>query len=79
MSTATSEIQHYKELICMLLDGELDRHKQNEIEALINSSTYFQEYYQTQKKYKETITEKVQRKNLSPEFKSAIIDKIRGL
>lgn len=65
--------------IQLMLDGELDRHKENQLREEIEKCATCQAYYQEQFNYKKLISQKVQRRSCGDALKDALRLRIRGL
>jgi hypothetical protein len=65
--------------ICLLLDGELDRHAANKILLVIDECPDCKQFYTNQKAFKSAISEKVVRRSCGDELKDALRLRIRGL
>lgn len=65
--------------IQLLLDGELDRHKENRVRTEMEKCPTCLQYFNSHKVYKQTISQKVTRMSCGHDFKESMLSKIRGL
>ena len=71
--------QHLIADIQLLLDGELDRHKENRVRTEMEHCPTCLQYYNSHTVYKKTISEKVTRMSCGHDFKENLLSKIRCL
>lgn len=65
--------------ISLLLDGELNRHAEQQLLDEIDSCSKCKQYYNNHVAYKKTVSQKLTRMSCGEDFKEALIAKIRGL
>jgi hypothetical protein len=65
--------------ISLLLDGELNRHAEQQLMDEINSCSTCKQYYSNHAAYKKTVSQKVTRMCCGDDLKDALRAKIRGL
>ena len=65
--------------ISLLLDGELDRHTANALQAEIENCENCTAYYNSHSAFKKTVAQKVIRKSCVEDLKDSLRSRIRGL
>ncbi len=65
--------------IQLLLDGELDRHKENKVRLEMQQCDKCLQFYNGQSKLKQAISTRVTRMSCGEDFKATMLSKIRGL
>jgi len=73
---------HCKELmadISLLLDGELNRHTEQQLLVEIESCPICKQYYNNHASYKANVSQKVTRMSCGDDLKEVLRAKIRGL
>jgi predicted anti-sigma-YlaC factor YlaD len=65
--------------ISLLLDGEMDRHKENRLLEEIKNCPACQQYYNSHAAYKKNVSQKFNRRCCGEHIKDALRAKIRGL
>jgi len=65
--------------ISLLLDGEMDRHRENILMEEIQKCPECQQYYNNHAAYKKNVSQKVTRMCCGENIKDALRAKIRGL
>jgi hypothetical protein len=65
--------------ISQMLDGELDRHSENQLMEEINKCDTCTQYYNNHSAYKKNVSTKVTRLCCGESFKDSLRAKIRGL
>lgn len=65
--------------ISMLLDGELDRHSENQLMEEIHKCPICKQYYNNQAAYKKNVCAKVMRRSCGEDLKDSLRAKFRGL
>lgn len=65
--------------IQLLLDGELNRHRENQLLQEINDCPSCMSFYNTQSKFKKVISTTISRRSCGDDLKDALRLRIRGL
>lgn len=79
MHTPNHSCQQLIADIQLLLDGELDRHKENNVRNEMEQCETCLQYFNSHQVYKKTISQKVTRMSCGHDFKESMLSKIRGL
>ncbi len=79
MQPTKHNCQHFLADMQLLIDGELDRHKESLVRQEMQQCPKCLQFFQNQSKFKQTISTRITRMSCGDDFKQSLLTKIRGL
>ena len=79
MRHADHSCSETQEKIQLLIDGELDRHSQNDVMNIVDRCSFCRDFYQGQQQFRKMLHISLQRKSCGEQLKTSIINNIRGI